>query len=175
MTARELFHKHLDEAQKVVDAAFAQSDPSLAQGETVRAAPEHLLVYKDFTFDASHILPKHPGKCSNLHGHTYHLRVGVKGPVDPETGFVIDFTTLKSIVQNFVINQVDHTHLGCGNIYDSDSGLAAQSDFYPTCENLILVFVRWLATRLDCEGVELVYLELKETPTSGCEWRKYGQ
>lgn len=30
-------------------------------------------VTKSFTFDASHFLPNHKGKCSTMHGHTYRF------------------------------------------------------------------------------------------------------
>lgn len=67
-------------------------------------------VTRSFTFEASHVLPWHPGKCSGLHGHGYRLDVTVAGTPD-ENGVVIDFDDLAEIVQKHVIATLDHAHL----------------------------------------------------------------
>jgi 6-pyruvoyltetrahydropterin/6-carboxytetrahydropterin synthase len=53
------------------------------------------------------------GKCANLngHGHNYTLEVTVAGEVDAVTGFVIDLTLLKSILNREVLDDFDHRHL----------------------------------------------------------------
>jgi len=53
------------------------------------------------------------GKCSNenFHGHNYVLDVTVKGEIDPETGFVMNFTHLKRILRDKIIDVVDHKNL----------------------------------------------------------------
>src|SRR5438034_5141876 len=50
-----------------------------------------MLLRKTFRFEASHILPKHPGKCSRLHGHSWVLHVSITGPINRDTGFVMDY------------------------------------------------------------------------------------
>lgn len=65
---------------------------------------------KEFTFDAAHFLKNYKGKCENLHGHTYRLRVVLDGPVQ-ENGLVMDFVELKAVVKSKVIDKLDHTHL----------------------------------------------------------------
>ncbi len=67
-------------------------------------------VARAYTFDASHQLDWHPGKCSRLHGHTYHLQVTVTGPVS-EVGVVIDFDDLDVVVRDHALEQLDHRHL----------------------------------------------------------------
>lgn len=69
-----------------------------------------MFVSKEFTFDAAHFLTKYHGKCENLHGHTYRLRVTVEGPVGEE-GMVVDFKVLKSLVKEKVIDKYDHQSL----------------------------------------------------------------
>ena len=49
-------------------------------------------VRRQFEFEAAHELPRHPGKCRNLHGHSYRLIVTVDRPVDPDSGMAIDFS-----------------------------------------------------------------------------------
>jgi 6-pyruvoyltetrahydropterin/6-carboxytetrahydropterin synthase len=63
-----------------------------------------------FTFEAAHRLAWHPGKCRNLHGHSYRLDVTVGGPLDGN-GVVIDFDVLTDIVQHSVIAEWDHKDL----------------------------------------------------------------
>jgi 6-pyruvoyltetrahydropterin/6-carboxytetrahydropterin synthase len=67
-------------------------------------------VTKAFTFDAAHVLPWHPGKCRQLHGHTYRLEVTVAGPVGPQ-GLVTDFATVDEIVRQRVLDRYDHAYL----------------------------------------------------------------
>lgn len=62
-------------------------------------------------FCAAHRLPFHPGPCRNPHGHNYRLLVTLEGPVDPSTGMVYDFFTLKQLVSEKVIARVDHKDL----------------------------------------------------------------
>ncbi len=64
-------------------------------------------IAKEFTWQMSHRLPFHKGLCSNIHGHTYKLRVTLTGETD-ENGFLIDFYGLISIVQP-LIDQLDHS------------------------------------------------------------------
>ena len=51
-----------------------------------------------FAFEAAHHLAWHPGRCRNLHGHSYRLDVSVEGPLDAN-GVVLDFDTLKDVVR----------------------------------------------------------------------------
>ena len=57
-------------------------------------------------FDAAHVIPHHP-KCGRLHGHTYALHAEVHGDVDPKTGFVMDFGTVKDVLRD-VADRLDH-------------------------------------------------------------------
>jgi len=50
-------------------------------------------IWKDFTFEAAHLLPNLPDghKCKRLHGHSYRVRVVVSGELDAELGWVMDY------------------------------------------------------------------------------------
>lgn len=104
-------------------------------------------VTKEFTFEAAHKLNNYNGKCANLHGHTYKLRVTTKGPIR-KNGMTIDFVTLKQIVGEKILDRVDHTYL---------------NDFIeqPTAENIVVWFWEILSKYLP-----LFELSLWETPTS---------
>jgi queuosine biosynthesis protein QueD len=108
-----------------------------------------MLLGKTFRFEASHVLSKHPGKCSRIHGHSWVLHVFVEGQVDKETGFVVDFADISSWVKPLV-DSLDHRHLGEWEI-DGDwipmhKGFNVPEmpeNFYPTSENLLY----WIQTR----------------------------
>ena len=82
-----------------------------------------MFVSKEFKFEASHILPRHPGKCSQLHGHSWRLVVEAWGKVQQETQFVLDYAELKKIVQPLV-DLFDHKHLNCFIRYPSSENVA---------------------------------------------------
>jgi 6-pyruvoyltetrahydropterin/6-carboxytetrahydropterin synthase len=134
-------------------------------------------ISKEFRFEASHCLPKHPGRCQNLHGHSWKLTVHVSGNVNHETGFVMDYGDIKEAVQP-VIDRLDHHHLGTWipPYYGAPSFRCSAwevhympRDFYPSSENLIV----WIGTQIDdLLGKKLKKfwskLELNETCTSSC-------
>lgn len=63
-----------------------------------------------FRFAASHFLTKYHGKCENLHGHNYRIIITVEGHVQ-EDGMVMDFKIINKLVEEKVIDKLDHTHL----------------------------------------------------------------
>ena len=71
-------------------------------------------------------------KCNNVHGHNYTLEVTVKGIPDPETGYVIDLKKLNRMLDEYIIDRVDHKDLN----KDVDFLLG----LIPTAENILLRF-----------------------------------
>ncbi|MDA0701220.1 MAG: 6-carboxytetrahydropterin synthase, partial [Bacteroidetes bacterium] len=70
-------------------------------------------ITKMFTFETGHALYGYDGKCRNVHGHSYKLSVTVLGtPIADKNnvkyGMVIDFTDLKRIVKNEIVDVFDH-------------------------------------------------------------------
>lgn len=106
-------------------------------------------VTKEFTFDAAHHLKEYVGPCANMHGHTYKMHVTVAGDLD-ETGMIVDFNDLKSIVQDAVISRFDHKCLN------------EVLDYNPTAENMALDILH----TLNDAGLNVVEVKLWETPTS---------
>ena len=102
------------------------------------------------------------GKCNNpnWHGHNYILDVSVRGPVDDRTGYVVDLTRVKEIVQKHVIEKVDHRNLNL------------EVDFLrnaiPTSENVIVAFWRELEPAL--RPAQLTRLVLWETVNNYVEY-----
>ena len=103
-------------------------------------------VRRRFRFEAAHRLPRHEGKCRELHGHSYEIVISVERPVDESSGMVIDFSDLKKIVRREVLDKLDHR---CVNdVIDN-----------PTAENM----ADWIWRRLSPELSGLVEVELGET------------
>ena len=70
---------------------------------------------KEFKFCAAHVLPQHNGKCGREHGHNYKLQVIVRGEIKTapgsDCGMVMDFSDVKAIVNEHIIDRLDHRHL----------------------------------------------------------------
>ena len=118
-------------------------------------------LFKEFTFEAAHRLPNVPPghKCARLHGHSFEITVHVEGDVDPEFGWVIDFSDIKAAVKP-VINRLDHYYL------NDIEGLEN-----PTSENLAM----WIWDEVK-EALPIVSaVQVKETCTSGCIYRGWAQ
>ncbi|MFH1710351.1 MAG: 6-carboxytetrahydropterin synthase QueD [bacterium] len=62
------------------------------------------------TFDAAHQLRGYDGPCEKLHGHTWKVRLYIKGSKLNELGMVSDFKEIKLLLQ-FAIAKLDHTNL----------------------------------------------------------------
>ena len=103
------------------------------------------------------------GLCANpnWHGHNYELDVTVAGPVDPETGFVLDLKILRDLVEHRVIADLDHRNLNID--VDWLEGVN------PTTENLVVAIWRRIVAGLP-DGIELERLVLWETPRNWVEY-----
>jgi 6-pyruvoyltetrahydropterin/6-carboxytetrahydropterin synthase len=64
----------------------------------------------DEQFAAAHNLRNYKGKCENLHGHNYKVRITLAGPQLDEVGLLYDFVHLKQVIQG-VIRALDHKYL----------------------------------------------------------------
>lgn len=60
-----------------------------------------MIISKDIKFDCSHMLSNYEGKCSNLHGHTYHGTVTIEGDTDVSTGMLLDYNEIKEVVDKY--------------------------------------------------------------------------
>jgi len=107
------------------------------------------------------------GPCANKnwHGHNFDLFVTIKGDLDPDTGFVMNFKDLKQIVKEEVLEAVDHKNLNLD--------VPFMKDKLTSCENLIVEFWNILNPLINKESkgrASLHALKLYETPTSYAEY-----
>ena len=94
-------------------------------------------------------------KCARLHGHSFHVRVTVSGPIDPALGWVIDFADVKQAFAPLHA-LLDHHYL------NEIEGLEN-----PTSEMLS----QWIWVRLQPSLPLLSAVEVRETCTAGCVYR----
>jgi len=138
-------------------------------------------VTKEFPFEMSHVLWNYDGPCRNVHGHSYRLFVTISGvPADeagnPKNGMVMDFTDLKKIVKDEIVDVFDHAVV-VGRNFDKEKtelfvrlfGNTVLVDYQPTCENLVADFAERIAKLLP-GNIKLHSLKLYETATSYAEW-----
>ena len=60
----------------------------------------------DDSFAAAHNLRNYKGKCENLHGHNYKVRVTLTGPRLDDTGLLYDFVHLKQVMQSVLVRSI---------------------------------------------------------------------
>jgi 6-pyruvoyltetrahydropterin/6-carboxytetrahydropterin synthase len=137
----------------------------------------NIRITKEFKFEMAHALLGYDGPCKNIHGHSYKLAVTLKGSPNEDTknaklGMVMDFGDLKKIIAAEIIEKYDHALL----LNKRDIRAAALTDqkivavdFQPTCENMIIHFLKLIEPRLPAY-VTLNHILLKETDTSYAEW-----
>jgi 6-pyruvoyltetrahydropterin/6-carboxytetrahydropterin synthase len=110
-------------------------------------------IFKEFRFEAAHRLPAVPEghKCGRLHGHSFCAEVHVRGPVDPRSGWLMDFGDISAAFEP-LHDMLDHNYL------NDIEGLEN-----PTSENI----ARWLWERL-VPTLPVSKVVVRETCTSGC-------
>jgi 6-pyruvoyltetrahydropterin/6-carboxytetrahydropterin synthase len=104
------------------------------------------------------------GKCSNpnWHGHNYELFVTIKGEVDPETGFLINLKDLSKVINELVVNKLDHKNINLE--VDFMAGKLASA------ENLAIAIWEQLAEPVLLTGASLHSVKLFETERNFVEY-----
>ncbi len=138
-------------------------------------------ITRQFRFESAHVLWGYDGPCKNIHGHSYQLFVTVKGrpvnqPGNPKHGMLIDFTVLKKIVHDQIIDPFDHALLVNANsphlkmVSDNQLfGKVVALPYQPTCEHMVHDFAARIKAVLP-DHVSLHSLRLHETSTAYAEW-----
>ena len=142
----------------------------------------NIRITKQFSFETGHALYGYDGKCKNVHGHSYKLSVTVIGsPITDRSnvkyGMVIDFSDLKKIVKEEIVDQFDHAtvfnqttpHIELANELKNRGHHVILVDYQPTSENMVIDFAKKIISRLPA-GISLFSLKLQETDSSFAEW-----
>ena len=139
-------------------------------------------ITKRFSFETGHALYGYDGKCRNVHGHSYKLYVTVIGhPISDTThvklGMVIDFSDLKVIVKNKIVDIYDHAtvfnkntpHVDLAKELSDRGHNVLLVDYQPTSEMMIIDFANVIKQELPSH-VKLHSLKLQETDSSYAQW-----
>lgn len=102
------------------------------------------------------------GACSNPngHGHNYDLEVTVEGEIDPSVGYVMDLRALKNLLQDVVLDDLDHANLNVD--------VSWLDGVVPTTENLAVEIWNRLVGQFT--GPRLVSVRLWETERNSVEY-----
>ena len=102
------------------------------------------------------------GKCANKnwHGHNFTLFVTVKGTPDPDTGFIVDLKDLSTLIQEKVIDKMDHNNLNMD--VDFLKGIM------PSIENIVMAI--WQQLDPYIQGGKLHRIKLIETENNYVEY-----
>ncbi len=141
-------------------------------------------ITKAFCFEAGHRLPNQSSKCKNLHGHHYVLELTLMGEIKNEQGssdqgMVCDFSDIKALVKEHVINKWDHAFF----VYKNDTPVVEFlnslqnhktiiTELPPTAEHIAQMAFDTLKIQVNktfAGTIEIKKVKLIETPTSWCE------
>jgi len=142
----------------------------------------NIRITKQFSFETGHALYGYDGKCRNVHGHSYKLSVTVIGqPISDNTnvkfGMVIDFSDLKKIVKEDIVNVFDHAtvfnkntpHVELAKELENRGHNVLLVNYQPTSEMMVIDFAEKIQKRLP-QNIALHSLKLQETDSSFAEW-----
>jgi len=96
-----------------------------------------------------------------VHGHNYDLDITIKGQPDTESGFIINISDLKEVVDKRVINHLDHSEI--------QKDVEWFSNKQPSTENLVIFIWNQLKDNIPGKG-KLHKIKLRETPTIYTEY-----
>lgn len=135
-------------------------------------ANKRVSVYRREHFNAAHRLNNPAwdaeknftvfGKCSNpnFHGHNYEMEVRITGETDPETGFVINLKDLRDIIQERILEKLDHKNLNLD--------VPEFKGVNPTVENIVVFIFEALREKIDPKFD--LHIRLYETPRNFAEY-----
>lgn len=143
---------------------------------------------KEFKWEMAHMLTGHKGLCQNIHGHSYKMQVTVSRisrtiQSGSSEGMVLDFSDLKRIVEDTLINRLDHAFMMNGSATGLERELLHMLhgkvkiyvvDYRPTAENMARDFYEVISKQLEDldKTITLESVKIWETATAYAEYRR---
>ena len=112
-------------------------------------------------FDAAHYLRGYGGRCENLHGHRFRVKVGIECTKLDNVGMAYDFADLKNILRE-TLARFDHTCLNDVPPFDKIN---------PSSENIASTIYDEIQSFLPRESAVLSRVEVWESPDSSVLYR----
>jgi 6-pyruvoyltetrahydropterin/6-carboxytetrahydropterin synthase len=134
-----------------------------------------IYITRKFHFSASHRLYKEElsdeenyklyGKCSNPngHGHNYILEITIEGEINKNTGYVMDLSQVKDIVEKNIIQKTDHKNL--------NTDVDFMQGIIPSAENIAAAIWKELYDKFNFGNCRLYSVRIKETENNSAEYR----
>ena len=114
------------------------------------------------TFAAGHALRNYKGKCENVHGHNYRVRVTIEGQQLDPTGLLVDFVEVSGLLGG-AIDYLDHRFI---------NDLAPFDEINPSAENIAKYFYDRLNGGIKNDvPVRISEVRVWETDTSSAVYR----
>lgn len=103
------------------------------------------------------------GKCARVHGHghNYHLEVAIAGDIEPRTGMIADLGEFQKVLDQYVLEPMDHTFL--------NKDIPYFAEVVPTAENIAVYIQKILTQPIRTLGAKLHSIKLIESPNNSCE------
>ena len=112
-------------------------------------------------FEAAHFLRGYKGKCENVHGHQYLVRVKIQTRQLNDIGLAYDFTDVKAALRS-ITGRFDHVLLNDIHPFDKIN---------PSAENIARTVFEELQSKLAPGKAELTSVEAWENPQQGVSYR----
>ncbi|MEV0996805.1 6-carboxytetrahydropterin synthase [Nonomuraea sp. NPDC050202] len=137
------------------------------------------------TFDAAHRLPHLPGKCTNLHGHTWRTTIYIAA-ADLHDGVLVEFGSFKTLMRDWIDTNLDHAALlgaadpltpalraeGC-RVFTFDTA-AGHASSWPTVETVAHLIGhqagQWLFNLASPRHAQISRVDVAETPANTATW-----
>lgn len=115
------------------------------------------------TFSSGHALRGYKGKCENVHGHNYRVKITVTGPKLDDIGLLVDFTEIKRVLRG-IIGKIDHQFVNDFEPFKTVN---------PSAENMAKYFYDEMQRELKGmpEGAAITEVTLWETDTASAKYR----
>ena len=130
-------------------------------------------ISKEFKWEMGHRLPFHSGKCKNIHGHTYKMRLEIDGDLD-EYGMVMDYYDVSFIISP-IIDELDHSFM----VKDSDAEMITFLEkidskkvvvpFETTAENITLYLLKKVKEKIASKRIKRIKIRVYETEKTYAE------
>jgi 6-pyruvoyltetrahydropterin/6-carboxytetrahydropterin synthase len=114
------------------------------------------------TFAAGHALRNYKGKCENVHGHNYRVRVTLQGERLDQAGLLVDFGDVKRVLRA-IIERLDHVFLNDVPPFDTVN---------PSAENMARYFYEEMSGGLENGSARVAEVKIWETDTATASYRE---
>jgi 6-pyruvoyltetrahydropterin/6-carboxytetrahydropterin synthase len=115
----------------------------------------------EYSFAAGHALREYKGKCENVHGHNYKVRVTLAGDKLNSAGLLMDFVDLRAQIKALV-EKLDHRFLNDIPPFDQ---------LNPSAENLAKYFCEGIELQARDQGLKVHGVTVWETDTTSATYR----